>query len=65
VYEGATPVFLDVEAATWNLDPELLRQELLTIALNVNQHNAPAIRVYERLGFVRYCEFIEGLAEPL
>jgi pyridoxal phosphate-dependent aminotransferase EpsN len=28
VYEGATPVFLDAERATWNLDPELLRQEL-------------------------------------
>jgi dTDP-4-amino-4,6-dideoxygalactose transaminase len=28
VYEGAAPVFLDVDAATWQLDPQLLRQEL-------------------------------------
>ncbi len=32
-----------------------------TIALNVNQHNAGAIRIYERLGFDRYCEFFEGV----
>jgi ribosomal protein S18 acetylase RimI-like enzyme len=41
---------------------ELLRQGLRTIALNVHEHNAAAIRVYERLGFVRYCTFNEGLA---
>lgn len=27
-YEGAGPVFLDVDPATWNLDPALLEQEL-------------------------------------
>jgi ribosomal protein S18 acetylase RimI-like enzyme len=41
---------------------ELLRMGLPTIALNVKQDNAAAIRVYERLGFRRYCEFYEGLA---
>ena len=33
------------------------------IALNVIQANAPAIAVYERLGYVTYCGFYEGLAE--
>jgi len=42
---------------------ELLRMELRTLALNVSQRNAAAIRVYERLGFTRYCAFYEGLAE--
>jgi GNAT superfamily N-acetyltransferase len=41
---------------------ELLRLGLRTIALNVNQANDRAIRVYERLGFVKYCPFIEGVA---
>jgi ribosomal protein S18 acetylase RimI-like enzyme len=41
---------------------ELLRRRLRTIALNVHEHNAAAIRVYERLGFARYCTFKEGLA---
>ena len=42
---------------------ELLRSGVARIALNVNQHNTPAIHVYERLGFTRYCEYCEGLAE--
>jgi RimJ/RimL family protein N-acetyltransferase len=41
---------------------ELLRLGIDTVALNVHEHNAPAIRVYERLGFVPYCAFHEGLA---
>lgn len=42
---------------------ELHRREIKTIALNVRQSNAAAIRVYERLGFRCYCPFLEGLAE--
>ena len=41
---------------------ELLCREIRTIALNVHEHNHAAIRVYERLGFVWYCTFIEALA---
>jgi len=33
-----------------------------TIGLNVRADNAPAIRVYESLGFVVHCEFREALA---
>jgi len=42
---------------------ELLRLGLRTVALNVSQTNAAAVQVYERLGFVRYCDYYEGLAE--
>jgi GNAT superfamily N-acetyltransferase len=41
---------------------ELLSAGVRTVALNVSQANAPAYHVYERLGFVRYCPFVEGLA---
>lgn len=41
---------------------ELLRQGLPTLVLNVKQFNAPAQRVYERLGFRFYCLFEEGIA---
>jgi predicted GNAT family acetyltransferase len=33
-----------------------------TVVLNVRQTNDAARRVYERLGFERYCEFVEGEA---
>jgi ribosomal protein S18 acetylase RimI-like enzyme len=39
---------------------ELLRGGLKTIALNVSHANPAAQRVYERLGFRRYCAFYEG-----
>jgi hypothetical protein len=40
----------------------LLRLRLRTVALNVEQNNDTAIRIYERLGFRRYCEYREGVA---
>jgi RimJ/RimL family protein N-acetyltransferase len=33
------------------------------VGLNVHQANPGAIRVYEKLGFVRYCSYFEGEAE--
>jgi pyridoxal phosphate-dependent aminotransferase EpsN len=32
VYEGATPVFIDAEARSWNMDPELLTGEIERLA---------------------------------
>ncbi|HUQ89915.1 MAG TPA: GNAT family N-acetyltransferase [Vicinamibacterales bacterium] len=35
-----------------------------TVGLNVRHDNAAAIRVYESLGFVKHCDFYEGIARP-
>jgi ribosomal protein S18 acetylase RimI-like enzyme len=40
----------------------LLRLGIRDVVLNVGQSNAAAIRLYERLGFQRYCPFLEGPA---
>ena len=40
---------------------ELRRLGIATIALNVRSDNRGAVRVYERLGFTRYCGYWEGL----
>ena len=48
--------------ATAAVVSEMLARRLRTIALNVEEDNSPAVRVYERLGFLRYCPFVEGLA---
>ena len=40
----------------------LQRMAVRNIVLNVGQENKGAIRIYERLGFVRYCPFLEGPA---
>jgi RimJ/RimL family protein N-acetyltransferase len=39
---------------------QLMSLKLQTIALNVRENNGPAIRVYERLGFQRYCGYVEA-----
>ncbi|MBY0496436.1 MAG: GNAT family N-acetyltransferase [Cyanobacteria bacterium] len=37
-------------------------RHLKTVGLNVREDNAPAIRVYQSLGFEKYCEFREAVA---
>ncbi|MBN1812916.1 MAG: GNAT family N-acetyltransferase [Anaerolineae bacterium] len=49
-------------AATSAVVAELLSRGMRDIVLNVNQKNETAIRIYERLGFERYCPFLEGMA---
>jgi GNAT superfamily N-acetyltransferase len=49
-------------ACTSRVVEELLAQGL-NIVLNVNQQNAEAIGVYEKLGFRRYCPYIEVIGE--
>jgi GNAT superfamily N-acetyltransferase len=51
--------------ATEAVARELLRRGVSDIVLNVAQENAPALRVYERMGFERYCPFLEGPARKL
>lgn len=49
-------------AATTAVVDEVLRLGIPTVALNVSRKNETAVRVYERLGFVRHAGFCEGLA---
>lgn len=41
---------------------ELAGRGIPLVALNVCPANLAAVRAYQRLGFVKYCEFVEGLA---
>ena len=49
-------------ATTWAVVAELLRHGVREVVLNVAQSNLAAIHVYEKLGFERYCPFLEGPA---
>jgi predicted GNAT family acetyltransferase len=49
-------------SVTGAVTAELLRLHCRTVALNVNQQNTTAVRVYERLGFVRYFDYVVVLA---
>jgi ribosomal protein S18 acetylase RimI-like enzyme len=42
---------------------ELLDSGIADVVLNVGRENRVAARIYERLGFQRYCAFLEGQAE--
>jgi predicted GNAT family acetyltransferase len=48
--------------ATSAVAAHALAEGVSTIVLNVSHTNTVARRVYERLGFVVYCEFLEGEA---
>ena len=50
-------------AATGAVATELLARGFRTIVLSVEEGNAAAIHVYERLEFRFHCSFIEGDAE--
>lgn len=52
-------------AVTSAVVSEAFSQSLSTVVLNVKPNNLPAIRVYERLGFTRHCNFVEGQAVRL
>lgn len=49
-------------AVTSAVAADALADGLRTVALNVSQGNAGALRMYERLGFQRYCAFVAGRA---
>jgi GNAT superfamily N-acetyltransferase len=49
-------------ATTSAVVAELLQRGIRDVILNVGQDNAGAVRIYERLGFERYCPFLEGPA---
>ena len=49
-------------AVTYAVAADALADGLRTVVLNVSQGNLAALRVYERLGFRRYCPFVAGRA---
>ncbi len=49
------------QSVTSAVTAALLAAGIQTVILNVAAHNAAAIHVYEKLGFVRHCEFFEAL----
>lgn len=51
-------------ATTGAVVAELLQRGIRDIVINVSQENAVAVRIYERLGFKRYCPFLEGPVSP-
>jgi len=49
-------------ACTSAVTAALFEMGVRDVVLNVAQDNATAIRIYERLGYRRYCPFVEGIA---
>jgi ribosomal protein S18 acetylase RimI-like enzyme len=49
-------------ATTSAVVAELFRRGIRHVILNVSQTNTSAVRIYERLGFAKYCPFLEMLA---
>jgi ribosomal protein S18 acetylase RimI-like enzyme len=49
-------------AVTSAVVSELLDRGIRDVVLNVGQDNPVAIHIYEKMGFARYCPFLEGPA---
>ena len=66
-YVGAEPVFVDSNHATWNLDPELLREEFETAARSGTQHAAViAVDLYGQCAdYGRIVDVCEEYGVPL
>ncbi|HEY6564889.1 MAG TPA: aminotransferase class I/II-fold pyridoxal phosphate-dependent enzyme [Pirellulaceae bacterium] len=62
VYQGATPVFIDAEESTWNLDLNLVEEELRTAA---SKGRVPkAIVAVDALGQCVDIETLRSIADP-
>jgi dTDP-4-amino-4,6-dideoxygalactose transaminase len=58
VFEGATPVFIDCDRQTWNMDPDLLAQEL---AACERRGKMPKAEICDGYGVPVVCDSAESL----
>lgn len=61
-YVGATPVFVDSEPSTWNMDPELL-QHAIEDRIKKNKAKPKAIIVVHLYGMPAHIEVIKSIAD--
>lgn len=62
VYQGATPVFVDSEPGTWNMDPQLLEQAILDRIAKMGKKPKAIIPVY-LYGMPAYIDEIMAVAQ--
>jgi dTDP-4-amino-4,6-dideoxygalactose transaminase len=62
-YQGATPVFIDSEPATWNMDPELLQKALKELDSKGKLHRVRAIIPVHLYGMPAQMDEILSIAQ--
>jgi dTDP-4-amino-4,6-dideoxygalactose transaminase len=62
IYTGATPVFVDSESSTWNMDPELL-QQAIEDRIKKNGAKPKAIIAVHLYGMPAHIELIKSIAD--
>ena len=62
VYQGATPVFVDSEPGTWNMDPQLLEQAILDRMAKTGKKPKAIVPVY-LYGMPAYIDEIMAVAQ--